>query len=155
VWPSRLGQVDVCQKLVLEGYVRLSLDEVIWQRLEGRDPGKVLDGAAFAALKEEVRLEQRAQLVELMRAGIDVVVDYTFWSRDAREDYKSLIERHGGRWQLVYVRASRSVIERRLQARNAEDDADAVTVSDTLLDDYLAKFQEPVGEGEQVVEGSL
>ncbi|MEV0495168.1 hypothetical protein [Streptomyces atratus] len=41
----------------------------------------MLEPEAFDQLKEEVRREQRQELVRLMLAGRDVVVDYSFWSR--------------------------------------------------------------------------
>lgn len=145
------GKTTYAMELVRRGYVRLSIDEVVWQRLGGRDAGRVLEPEAFDQLKEEVRSEQRQQLVELMLAGRDVVVDYSFWSRAARDDYKALVERHGCRWELVHLKAGRSLLEHRLKARNGEEGANSVTVDDKLLLRYLEQFEEPNGEGEHVV----
>ncbi|GHE09479.1 hypothetical protein GCM10010339_61860 [Streptomyces alanosinicus] len=145
------GKTTYAMELVRRGYVRLSIDEVVWQRLGRRDAGLVLEAEAFDQLKEEVRREQRQELVELMLAGRDVVVDYSFWSRAARDDYKTLIENHGCRWELVHLKADRTTLERRLDARNGEKGANSVTVDETLFKRYLAKFEEPDGEGEQVV----
>ncbi|MFC1438801.1 ATP-binding protein [Streptacidiphilus sp. N1-10] len=133
------------------GFVRLSIDEVVWRRLGGRDAGLVLETEAFDQLKEVVRREQRRELVELMRAGRDVVVDYSFWSRAARDDYKALIEAHGCRWELIHLKGDRTVLEGRLAVRNAEEGANSVTVDAELFDRYLSGFEEPDGEGEQVV----
>ncbi len=144
------GKTTYAMDLVRRGYARLSIDEVVWQRLGQRDAGLVLEEEAFDLLKEEVRREQRQELVELMLAGRDVVVDYSFWSRAARDDYKALIERHGCRWELVHLAADRGTLERRLQARNGEAGANSVTVGEQLLSRYLADFQVPEGEGEQV-----
>lgn len=150
------GKTTYAMELVRRGYVRLSIDEAVWQRLGRRDAGLVLEAEAFDQLKEEVRREQRQELVELMLAGRDVVVDYSFWSRAARDDYKALIERHGCRWELVHLRADRSTLERRLKARNGEEGANSVTVDGKLFLRYLANFEEPKGEGEQVfVQSSL
>ncbi|MFC9930956.1 AAA family ATPase [Streptomyces sp. NPDC127190] len=137
--------------MVGRGSVRLSIDEVVWQRLGRRDAGLVLDAEAFDQLKEEVRREQRQELVELMLAGRDVVMDYTFWSRAARDDYKALVEKHGCRWELIHLKADRTTLERRLETRNAEEGPNSVTVDETLFSRYLTKFEEPEGEGEQVV----
>ncbi|MBY8881068.1 AAA family ATPase [Actinacidiphila acidipaludis] len=145
------GKTTYASELVRQGYVRLSIDEAVWERLGHRDAGLVLEPAAFDRLKEEVRAEQRQELVELMRAGRDVVVDYSFWSRAARDDYKALISSHGGRWELVHLKADRTTLERRLQARNGEQGANSVTVDAGLLARYVAQFEEPVGEGEHVV----
>ncbi|MEU9121086.1 ATP-binding protein [Streptomyces sp. NPDC048506] len=145
------GKTTYAMELVRSGYVRLSIDEVVWQRLGQRDAGLVLEVEAFDQLKEEVRCEQRQQLVELMLAGRDVVVDYSFWSRAARDDYKVLIENHGCRWELVHLKADQTTLERRLEVRNDEEGANSVTVDKTLFNRYLANFEEPNGEGEQVV----
>lgn len=145
------GKTTYAMELVRSGYVRLSIDEVVWQRLGQRDAGLVLEPEAFDQLKEEVRREQRQQLVELMLAGRDVVVDYSFWSRAARDDYKALIENRGCRWELVHLKADRTMLERRLEVRNGEEGANSVTVDKTLFNRYLANFEEPNGEGEQVV----
>ncbi|MFD7677652.1 AAA family ATPase [Streptomyces sp. NPDC060187] len=149
--PPGAGKTTYAMRLVRRGFARLSIDEVVWQRLGQRDAGLVLGPEAFDRLKEEVRREQRQELVELMLAGRDVVVDYSFWSRAARDDYKVLIENHGCRWDLVHLKADRTTLERRLEARSAAEGANAVTVDATLLNRYLVQFEEPNGEGEQVV----
>jgi len=148
--PPGAGKTTYAMALTRQGYVRLSIDEVVWQRLGGRDAGLELEPEAYDRLKDEVRREQRQELVELMRTGRNVVVDYSFWSRAARDEYKALVESHGCRWELVHLRAERATLERRLAVRNDEAGANAVTVSEALLDRYLADFEEPEGEGEQV-----
>jgi len=149
--PPGAGKTTYAMTLVRRGYVRLSIDEVVWQRIGRRDAGLVLEMERYDELKDEVRREQRQELVELMRAGRDVVVDYSFWSRAARDDYKALVESHGCRWELVHLKAERATLERRLALRNREDGANAVTVDANLLNRYLADFEEPAGEGEQVL----
>ncbi|MGI5143532.1 MULTISPECIES: AAA family ATPase [unclassified Streptomyces] len=145
------GKTTYAMELVRRGFARLSIDEVVWQRLGQRDAGLVLGVEAFDQLKEEVRCQQRQELVELMLAGRDVVVDYSFWSRAARDDYKALVESHGCRWELVHLKADRTTLERRLEVRNSEAGANSVTVDKTLFNRYLANFEEPNGEGQQVV----
>ncbi|MEU3465650.1 ATP-binding protein [Streptomyces sp. NPDC006733] len=149
--PPGAGKTTYAMALVGRGYVRLSIDEVVWQRIGGRDAGRVLGEERYDALKDEVRREQRQELVALMRAGRDVVVDYSFWSRAARDEYKELVEHHGCRWELVHLKADRATLECRLAVRNRQEGANAVTVEEGLLDRYLAGFEEPAGEGEQVV----
>jgi predicted kinase len=144
------GKTTYAMELVRRGYQRRSIDEAVWQRLGQRDAGRVLEAQAFDQLKEEVRREQRQELVELLLAGHNVVVDYSFWSRAARDDYKALIESHGGRWELIHLKADRMMLKRRLEVRNGKDGANSVTVDAKLFDRYLAQFEEPDGEGEQV-----
>lgn len=145
------GKTTYAMDLVRRGFARLSIDEVVWQRLGQRDAGLVLEAGAFDRLKEVIRREQRQELVGLMLAGRDVVVDYSFWSRAARDDYKALIESHGCHWELIHLKADPTTLERRLAARSGVAGANSVTVDETLFNRYLADFEEPKGEGEQVV----
>ncbi|GAA1959666.1 AAA family ATPase [Kitasatospora viridis] len=146
------GKSTYALGLVERGYLRLSIDEAVWQRLGGRDAGVVLGEAEFDALKELVRAEQRLQLVESLRAGRNVVVDYSFWSRAARDDYRALADQHGYQCELVYLKADRALLEQRLAVRNRQAGANAVTVGPELLGRYLAHFEEPCGEGELIIE---
>ncbi|MFJ6770747.1 AAA family ATPase [Kitasatospora sp. NPDC091257] len=145
------GKTTFAMGLVQQGYARLSIDEGVWERLGRCDAGLVLPQEEFDRLKDEIRREQLVELVELMRDGRDVVVDYTFRSRAARDTYKALVERHGCRWELVHLKADRATLERRLAVRNEQRGANSVTVSAELFDRYFIGFEEPRGEGEQVL----
>ncbi|GCD93383.1 ATP-binding protein [Embleya hyalina] len=72
-------------------------------------------------------------------------MDYSFWS------YKALVESHGCRWELLHLKADRTVLERRLAVRNGEEGANSVTVDAKLFNRYPTNFEEPNGEGGQVV----
>ena len=143
------GKTTHAQALERRGFVRLSIDEVIWQRI-GHDAAE-LDPDEYERLKADVESELRDELVRLMNARLPVVVDYSFWSRERRERYKRLIEEHGCRWELVHLKASRDTLLQRLRLRNGMDGANSVTVSEDLLNRYALTFEEPVGEGEQVI----
>ncbi|XVQ85415.1 AAA family ATPase [Microbispora siamensis] len=143
------GKTTYAQELERRGYVRLSVDEAVWARL-GRDGGH-LDPKEYEDHQARAEEALRHELVRLMRAGRRVVLDYSFWQRATRDRYKSLIESHGYRWVLVYLKANPETLRRRLAARNALRGPNRVTVSEDLLRSYLAGFEEPVGEGERVI----
>ncbi|MFF2122289.1 AAA family ATPase [Kitasatospora sp. NPDC058184] len=145
------GKTTYAMGLVRRGYARLSIDEVVWERLGRCDAGLVLPRAEFDRLKDGIRREQLVELVELMRAGRDVVVDYTFRSRTARDNYKALVESHGCRWELVHLKADRATLERRLALRNERAGANSAFVTAELFDHYFDSFEEPRGEGELVL----
>ena len=131
------------------GYVRLSIDEAIWARF-GRD-GAHFDPQEYEEHKAAAEEALRHELMRLMQAGQLVVLDYSFWQRATRDRYKSLIESRGYRWELVYLKAAPETLRWRLAARNALNGPNAVTVSEDLLESYLAGFEEPVGEGERTI----
>jgi hypothetical protein len=51
----------------------------------------------------------RARLVELVRAGADVVVDFSFWSRAMREEYRELLRPLGVVPETVYLATDRAM----------------------------------------------
>ena len=83
--PSGSGKTTYARRLEREGMVRLSFDVEMWRR-----------GITAVPLPPEVRAEieteLRARLLELVAAGRDVVLDFSFWSRRMREDYRERVE---------------------------------------------------------------
>jgi predicted kinase len=96
--------------------------------------------------------ELRRRLVELVESGRDVVLDYGLWRRSDRDAYKRLVEAHGGRWRLLYLKVDPEVLRQRLADRNRRGDANALMVTPSALEDFIARFHEPVDEGEELVE---
>ncbi|WP_131786837.1 AAA family ATPase [Protofrankia symbiont of Coriaria ruscifolia] len=143
------GKSTYARALERRGYVRLSIDEVVWV-WTGRDAAE-LDPAEYEHLRSTAEQRLWGDLVRLMKARVPTVIDYSFWNRGTRDQYKTAIERHGCRWELVFLPADLATLRRRLAIRNQRNDANSVTVSDELLACYSANFQEPVGEGERVI----
>jgi predicted kinase len=87
----------------------------------------------------------------------NLVLDRSFYAKEDRDEYRTLAEQAGARVVLVYLKATREVLWRRICARkaNAESegrDADsAFDVSEEVLERYLGGWETPVGEGEVVV----
>jgi predicted kinase len=129
--------------------VRLSVDEEVFAR-HGRYG---VDYPEFEYFDREapVVVWARERLVELVREGRDVVVDHRLWRRADREDWKKLVESAGGRWRLLFFPVPREELLRRLGERNRQGHANALLVTESALDDFYARFDEPSGEGEQVI----
>lgn len=143
------GKSTYAQMLEKRGLTRLSIDEVIWRRI-GRDAAE-LPAESYEQLKAEIEAELWDELVSHLQARRPVVVDYSFWSRERREQYKALIEQHGCRWALVHLTASVETLLQRLRLRNHLSGANSVTVSEEVLRRYAASFEAPHGEGEYVI----
>jgi predicted kinase len=81
-----------------------------------------------------------------------VVVDFSFWQRASREQYKRLVEDAGGQWRLVYLKVGRAELRRRLAERSERFDANAAfPITDPILSSYIAGFEEPRNEGEEII----
>ena len=144
------GKTTYAQGLEARGYVRLSIDEVIWERF-GRF-GVDYDAGRYDEYSAAAETALRARLLELVRRGDDVVVDRSFWRRAARDEYKQLLADAGARWELVYLKVDREQLRERLAARAVRFDANAAfPITDDTLDRFLAGFEEPCDEGEIVI----
>ncbi|MEU0823201.1 AAA family ATPase [Streptomyces mirabilis] len=132
------------------GAVRLSVDERVHARY-GRY-GADYPERDYFALEAPVVAEVREELVGLIVAGRDAVLDHGLWLRSDREEWKKLIAEAGGRPRLLYFPVDRSELLRRLDERNRREDGNALTVTLEALDDFYARFEPPHDEGEEVIE---
>jgi predicted kinase len=145
-------------KLVTSRYpsfTRLSIDTIIHQKhgLYGIDytPEK------YSEYQDEARREYDERLIELLSdkdQKHDIVLDRSFYAKEDRDEFKKVVEDKGGRWILVYLKASKEVLQRRIAERRAKGkDADsAFEVTEEVLDRYWSGFEAPYEEGEFVVE---
>ncbi|MFG2483401.1 AAA family ATPase [Streptomyces virginiae] len=138
------------QRLEPTGAVRLSVDEVVHDR-HGRYGVDYPENTYFAK-EAPVVAELQERLVRLVAEGRDVVWDHGLWQHKHRDEMKELAEGAGGRWRLLYFPVDQAELLRRLQERNRREDANALFVSPEALDDFLARFEMPQGEGEEIVE---
>jgi predicted kinase len=145
------GKTTYALRLAEQGYVRLSIDEELWHS-SGRY-GVDYPAERYGELSEIVERRLHERLITCVQSGANAVVDYSFWKRQDREEYKALVDEHGGRWRLVYLKVPPHELRRRLRLRASRFDADAAfPIDEALFDHYLAVFEEPVDEGEEVVQ---
>ena len=152
-----VGKSTLCKLIVAKypSFTRLSGDIILYEEhgMYGIDypPEKYAEFSAEAAAEYDKRA---LELLSERERTIDVVLDRSFWAREDRDKYKRLIEEKGGRWVLVYFKASRDVLWRRIKERAAKvRDADsAYDVTEEVLNRYWAGWEEPEGEGETVIE---
>ena len=144
------GKTTYATTLAEQGWHRLSIDEYIFERygVFGVD----FDEPQWIVFQEEADESVRAQLVDLIGQGRDVVVDHSFWNRASRDEFKHLVESHGGSWELVYIKVDPAVLPGRLVERRNRDDANAFPIEPEMLARFIAGFEHPEGEGETVIE---
>ena len=136
--PSGSGKTTYARRLEREGMVRLSFDVEMWRR-----------GITAVPLPPEVRAEietaLRARLLELVAAGRDVVLDFSFWSRRMREDYRALLRPTGVVPETVYLATDRATVLDRVRARRGQD-ADDYVLDDDLAAHHFDHFEPPSPE---------
>ncbi|WP_367398157.1 AAA family ATPase [Paenibacillus sp. MSJ-34] len=144
------GKTTFAQKLEKEGFVRLSIDEDIWAK-HGRY-GVDYPERNYESYQEESEIKLRGVLINLIQAKHPVVIDFSFWQRQRRNEYKQLIERHGGVWKLIYLKVQPDELRRRLLVRSERFDANAAfPITEDTLTRFLSGFETPTGEGEMVI----
>ncbi|OIW22759.1 P-loop containing nucleoside triphosphate hydrolase protein [Coniochaeta ligniaria NRRL 30616] len=133
-------------------FTRVSIDHII-------DSRHGICGVDYPAEKyDEYMLEAddiyESRFRQLLRDGKDVVLDRSFYAKADRDEFKAMAEEAGARWVLVYFKADKELLwkricERRSRGVNADS---ALDISQVLLDAYVEGFEVPVGEGEIVID---
>ena len=73
--------------------------------------------------------------------GIDVILDWGFWSRAERDDYRERATRLGARTELKYLEVAPSQLWQRLEARNAELLSVSASITIAQLEQYSRVFE--------------
>jgi predicted kinase len=143
------GKTTYARHLERDGCERLSVDELVYGR--HGEHGIDYAEADYPRYEAEAHDELATQLKRLVTLGRCVVLDYGFWSKEARDRYKQLIIESGGQWRLLYFAVDLEVIRRRLRERNKTSDPNALRVDDRMLEEFLTRWEPPAGEGEELV----
>ena len=114
--------------------VRLSFDVEMWRRGIAADPPPDVG--------DEVEADLQTRLLELVAAGTDVVLDFSFWSRRMREDYRGLLAPTGVIPETVYLATDRETVLRRMRARRGSH-SDDVVLTEEVVAQYLDRFEPP------------
>lgn len=56
----------------------------------------------------------RQTMIRLIKDGKNIIIDFGFWNKDDRKLYKNIIEKAGGSVELVYMKASRELLQKRI-----------------------------------------
>ncbi|MGA9748758.1 MAG: ATP-binding protein [Nocardioides sp.] len=133
--PSGAGKSTYALRLESEGMVRLSFDVEMWRRGISTVP-------LPPDLRDEIESDLRARLLELVAAGTDVVLDFSFWSRRMRDAYRQLLEPTGVVPETIYLATDRELVLSRMRARRGSHSDDWVIAED-LAAQYFDHFEPP------------
>jgi predicted kinase len=133
--PAGSGKSTVARQYERQGMTRLSFDQEAWSR-----------GITTMPLPRDVHRDiehvLRARLVDLVQAGADVVLDFSFWSRRMRDEYRDLLRPLGVVPETVYLATDRATALQRIEAR-AAGDGDDFQLSAELAALYFDQFEVP------------
>ena len=133
--PAGSGKSTVARQFEQQGMTRLSFDQEAWSR-------GITTMPLPPGVHREIEGELRARLVDLVRAGADVVLDFSFWSRGMREEYRELLRPLGVVPETVYLATDRATVLKRVSARAARD-GDDFELAAELAARYFDYFEPP------------
>lgn len=84
--------------------------------------------------------------VELIAAGVDVILDWGFWSKDDRRQAREFYAGQGIACEFRYIAVDDAEWKRRVAQRNAQvlaGKSDAYFVDENLMKKFEEKFEEP------------
>lgn len=136
--PSGAGKTTYARRLEAEGMVRLSFDAGIWAR-------GITGGDIPEAVREEIRAELREELLRLVEQGRDVVLDFSFWSRAMRAEWRALLAAYGVDPETVHLATDRGTVLERIAERRARH-ADDFPVDLEVAASYVDRFEPPTPE---------
>jgi predicted kinase len=136
--PAGSGKSTLARRLERAGSTRLSFDEEAWARGQGVHP-------LPAPVAASIHATLRRRLVELVTAGVDVVVDSSFHSLASRQEYRDLLEPLGVVPVTWYVDTPRDVALARLARRRGAGPHDVV-VPVELATAYVDGFEVPTAD---------
>lgn len=132
--PSGSGKSTYARRLEAGGMVRLSFDQETWRR------GLTAPLSVEAAT--EIEIDLRARLLELVRSGADVVLDFSFSTRALRDDYRALLAPLGVVPETVYLATDRATALARLRARRGTG-GDDLALDEDVAARHFDTFEVP------------
>jgi predicted kinase len=133
--PSGSGKSTYARRLESEGMVRLSFDVEMWRR-------GITTVPLPPEVRDEIEADLRTRLFELLAAGSDVVLDFSFWSRRMRDDYRQLLEPTGVVPETIYLATDRERVLARMRARRGSHPDDHVLPGELVVQ-YYDHFEPP------------
>jgi predicted kinase len=142
--PAGAGKSTFAKKLQKLGMTILSYDKESFKR-----------GLTVHPLPEEIAKEIKTyldgELISLIERKVDIVLDYSFWSREMRKEYISLLKNYNIEPAIYYIKTPKEVIMERIRKRSGNHHND-IMLSDQTASLYYDNFQPPTAdEGEIIV----
>ena len=91
---------------------------------------------------EDIKTYLDEKLISLIMQNIDIVLDYSFWSREMRNEYISLLKKYDIEPKMYYIKTPKEVCMERIRKRNGNHQNDIILTEQTAST-YYDHFQPP------------
>ncbi|MCB8957996.1 MAG: ATP-binding protein [Nocardioides sp.] len=135
--PGGAGKTTYAMRLEREGWTRLSFEVEFWDRGITTMPS--------ADVVAEVAADLKARLLGLVAAGNDVVLDFGFWFRRQRDEFRALLAPQRIVPETVYIATSLEDILSRVGDRHGRG-PDDWPLSEQTATEYFERFEPPTPE---------
>ncbi|MFC6592752.1 AAA family ATPase [Deinococcus lacus] len=136
--PAGSGKSTYAKGLEAQGMTRLSTDVAAWERGIKTMP-------LLPEIRAEIQAELQTRLLTLVREGRDVVLDFSFHSRQMRDEWRALLAPHGIVPETIYLATPRETVLERVRARQGGH-SDDFRLTEELAARYFDGFEVPAAE---------
>ncbi len=136
------GKTTLAQKLEHErSALRLTPDE--WQiGLFGQDAKEPEHDARHSFIEAMLwNIASRA-----LKLGTNVILDFGFWAREERDDYRLRAKRLGAGSEVHFLDVPQEELLRRLAVRNSQPSQESFHISEESMKRWMEFFQKPTPE---------
>ena len=136
------GKTTLARKLERElPALRLTVDE--WHiRLYGQDADHPEHDARHNLI-EGLLWNVASRALEL---GVDVILDFGFWAREEREEYRLRAQRLGASSEVHFLDVPKEELLRRLAVRNSQPSQGSFHISKESMKPWIESFERPTPE---------
>lgn len=78
--------------------------------------------------------------------GVNVILDFGFWTRAEREDFRSRAKRLGASSEVHFLDVAEDELLRRLTHRNAQRSLQTFCIPEEMMRPWFALFQKPTSD---------
>lgn len=138
------GKTTFAKKLEQDlAAIRFSPDEWMSQLYGSNPPAE-----HFAEYYQKIDGIITRYWINTLNRGVDVILDYGFWSRESRDRTRALVEAQGAAHKLYFLDCPESVQRERCRRRNS-DLQGSLVIDDNTFEIFKSRF-EPIGPDEVV-----
>ncbi len=81
-----------------------------------------------------------------LELGTNVILDYGFWAREEREEYRLRAQRLGASSEIHFLDVPEEELLRRLAVRNSQPSQENFYISEESMKPWIEFFQKPTPE---------
>jgi predicted kinase len=105
--------------------------------------GDDLDQATLDSVRDPVENMQWQVAARALALGVNVILDFGFWGRGERDDFRARAAALGAQSQICFLDVPHEELSARLAARNADLPPDTFHVTQAQLDLWASWFKPP------------